>query len=355
MQAKAILKSNALILVAVLLSLTAARAQKPHSEKTITTIVSGDPIPVTWKNFNRAETDLMFQSFVNMGEVGKFAHVRKPTPVEKQNVVRMNRDTQYSFAILDLSTPAEITKPDANGRFQSMQVINQDQYTKMVVYDSGTFKLSQENCDTRYVLVVIRTLVDANDPDDVKKVNALQDKIIIKQDSPGKFETPAWDKESQDKIRDAYKVLANTMVDTRGCFGDKDEVEPTKFLLGVAYGWGGNPTKDALYQGVTPKYNDGTTPYILNIKDVPVDGFWSISLYNGEGYFQINNYNAYSVNNITGKKNKDGSMTIHFGGDPNSTNYLPIVNGWNYLVRLYRPQEAILDGTWKFPDPVEMK
>ena len=328
--------------------------QNVHAENTVSSITNSDAIKVTWKNFNRAETDLMFKSFVDMGAFGKYVHVRKPTPVDKQNVVRMNRDTQYSFVILDLTKPAKIRIPNTGKRFMSLQVINEDQYTKMVIYKPGDYKLSMENCGTRYVFAIIRTLVDANDPDDIKKVNALQDKIVLTQEAPGKFEIPVWDKQSQDKIRDAYKVLAESMVDTKGCFGDKDEVDPNKFLLGVAYGWGGNPTKDALYIGVTPDHNDGKTPYTLDVKDVPVDGFWSVSLYNGKGYFEINKYDAYSVNNITGKKNKDGSMTIHFGGDPNSTNYLPIVEGWNYLIRLYRPQKTIIDGTWNFPKPIQV-
>ena len=32
------------------------------------------------------------------------------------------------------------------------------------------------------------------------------------------------------------------------------------------------------------------------------------------------------------------------------SNYLPIMPGWNYTLRLYRPRKEILDGTWKFPD-----
>jgi hypothetical protein len=55
------------------------------------------------------------------------------------------------------------------------------------------------------------------------------------------------------------------------------------------------------------------------------------------------------VNNVTAKRNPDGSISIHFGGDPTSTNYLPIMRGWNYTVRMYRPRKEIVDGSWKFP------
>ena len=120
-------------------------------------------------------------------------------------------------------------------------------------------------------------------------------------------------------------------------------------------GWGGNPAKDATYLNVFPKMNDGKTPYTLNVKNVPVDAFWSISLYNGKGFFQENKYNAYSINDITGEKAKDGSIIIHFGGDPKQSNYLPIMDGWNYIVRLYRPRQEILDGKWKFPKPQPVK
>jgi hypothetical protein len=89
----------------------------------------------------------------------------------------------------------------------------------------------------------------------------------------------------------------------------------------------------------------------LNVKDVPVDGFWSISLYNGNGYFQKNDLNSYSLNNITAKKSEDDSVAIQFGGcDGKISNCLPIMNGWNYTVRLYRPRQEILNGKWKFPE-----
>ena len=84
---------------------------------------------------------------------------------------------------------------------------------------------------------------------------------------------------------------------------------------------------------------------------MPVDGFWSISLYNAEGYFQKNDLNAYSLNNITSKKNPDGTVTIQFGGcDGKTPNCLPIMKGWNYTVRLYRARPEVLSGKWKFPE-----
>ncbi len=108
--------------------------------------------------------------------------------------------------------------------------------------------------------------------------------------------------------------------------------------------------KDALYLNVTPN-STGAGVYRLNVQDVPVDGFWSITVYNAKGFLELNQYNAYSVNNITAKKNTDGSVAVQFGGcDGKIPNCLPTMPGWNYMVRLYRPRAEALSGTWKFPE-----
>ena len=101
---------------------------------------------------------------------------------------------------------------------------------------------------------------------------------------------PNWDPASQKKVRDALLVLGSTMPDFKSAFGTKDQVDPVRHLIGTAVGWGGNPDKDATYLNVTPAKNDGKTVYRLNVKEVPVDGFWSISVYNAEGYFEKNPY-----------------------------------------------------------------
>ena len=157
---------------------------------------------------------------------------------------------------------------------------------------------------------------------------------------------------SQKKVREALLVLASTLPDMRHAFGTKSEVDSVRYLIGSASAWGGNPDKDAIYLNVTPSQNDGTTKYKLHVaKDVPVDGFWSVSLYNAKGYYERDPYNSYSVNNITAKKDDDGSVVVQFGGcDGKIPDCLPIMNGWNYMVRLYPPRAEILSGKWKFPE-----
>jgi hypothetical protein len=331
-----------------------------HVEKPATQAAKAaapNPITVTPDNFTRAESDLMFAGLVKQGGLGKFFHYRSPTPLDQQTVIRMNRDTLYSGAICDLDAgPVTITLPDAGKRFMSMQIINEDEYTPMVVYGQGDYTLTKEKIETRYVLVALRTLIDPSSPQDLDEVHKLQDSVKLNQKSPGAFETPNWDLVSQKKVREALLALAATMPDFKRAFGTKEQTDPVRHLIASASGWGGNPDKEALYLNVTPKKDDGTGIYRLTVKDVPVDGFWSITLYNREGYLEKNAFNANSVNNITAKKNADGSVTVQFGGcDGKISNCLPIMNGWNYTVRLYRPRPELLSGQWQFPEALPVQ
>jgi hypothetical protein len=353
---------GALILFAALLPITACKSSEPSApsataEKTPVAApevpACQDCIAVNADNFPRAESDLYFTQVATKRDgFGKFTHDRTPTPMDKQTVIRMNRDTLYSAAVFDLDAgPVTITLPDAGKRFMTMQVINEDEYTPMVFYGKGSYTLAEEKVGTRYVITAIRTLVDPQNPEDVQQVHALQDQVKVSQKSAGQLELPKWDPASQKKTRDALLELASGLPDTRRMFGTKAQVDPVRHLIGSASAWGGNPDKDAMYLNVTPSRNDGSTIYRLHVKDVPVDGFWSISLYNAKGYFEPNQYNAYTLNNITARKDADGGVSVQFGGcDGKSPNCLPTMQGWNYLVRLYRPRAEILNGSWKFPE-----
>jgi hypothetical protein len=305
---------------------------------------------VTVDNFVRAETDMTMKRYVAQGGFGRFLHTRTMTAVDKQNVIRMNRDTLYSAGVFDLTTPVTIVKPEHGKRYQSMQVINQDHSMLPIEQGPETFTLTREMVGTRYAIVLLRTFADPNDPADMRDAMALQDRVQARQAAAGSFEAPEWDGTSLETVRGALNVLAATKSDTSGFFGEKAKLNPIDHLLGTAYGWGGLPRDAAVYQGGMPQLNDGKTPYTLTVREAPVDGFWSITVYNAKGYMEPNPLNAYSVNNVTAKPNPDGSVTVHFGGNAGATNYLPIPAGWSYVVRMYGPRKQVVDGTWKFPE-----
>jgi hypothetical protein len=332
-----------------------ARAQDKAPEKAPP---AGGAVPVTVENFIRAETDMYFSNIVKLGGFGKFHHGREPAAVDKQIIVRSNRDVLASLAVFDLDAgPVTITLPDAGKQFMTMLVIDQNHFIPALASGAGNYTFTRDKVGTRYILAAMRILVDPSNPEDVKAVHALQDAIKFSQPGgPGRFKVPNWDPASQKKLRDALLVLATTVPDSKRMFGTKDQVDPVRHLIGTAMAWGGNPEKDAFYLNVHPSQNDGKAIYKLTVKDVPVDAFWSVSVYNAQGYFQKNEHNAYNLNSLTAKKNDDGSVTIQFGGcDGKTPNCLPTLPGWNYLVRLYRPRKEILDGTWKFPEAQPVK
>lgn len=308
---------------------------------------------VTVDNFRRAESDLVMDPIVKSGGFGKYLHLRELYPVDAP-IVRPNRDTLYSFAIFDLDAgPVTVVLPNASHRFMSLQVIDGDQYTPEVHYGGGRYTFTREKVGTRYVQLGVRILVDPNDQEDMKRVHALQDAITVEQPGgPGRFEVVNWDQASQKKVRDALLVLGATLPDTKRMFGPRDQVDPIRHLIGTAMAYGGNPEKDALYLNITPSKNDGKTVYRVAINsEVPVDGFWSIIVYNEKGHLERNPYDTYSLNSVTAKKDANGSISIQLGGcDGKIPNCLPTMPGWNYMVRLYRPRAEILDGSWKFPE-----
>ena len=312
---------------------------------------AADTPKVTADNYVRAESDFQMKGYIeSFDNFGKFHHNRKPYDVDNQITIRGNRDTLYSFGVWDLRSPVTITLPDPKGRYQSLMIVSQD-HSIWGLYGPKTGTLTEEKVGTRYVLLTIRTFADPNDEKDMKEAFRLQDAVVVEQADLGKFEVPDWKKDEVEKMRETINVVASTLTDTSRMFGKKEELDPAYWMFGAALGWGGLPADAATYVNVIPEKNDGMTAYTLTVKDVPVDAFWSVTLYDDKGLMPVNEYNAYSFNNVTAKKNGDGSITIHFGGDPKQPNFLPIVDGWNYIVRLYRPKKEILDGSWVFPSP----
>ena len=219
-----------------------------------------------------------------------------------------------------------------------------------VFYGGGSYELTMDKFDTPFVGVVIRTLANPEDAADLAIAHKLQDQIKVTAGADEPFVLPNYDKASYKATFEPVLQLAKGLKRYTQTFGSKAEVNPVHFMIGTASAWGGLPDKDAQYINVQPNLPVGK--YEITVKDVPVKGFWSISLYNAKGYFQKNDLNAYSLNNLTAKSNSDGSYTVRFGGCTKTTeNCLPIMDGWNYAVRMYEPSQAIIDGSWTFPGP----
>ncbi|KXU82929.1 carboxylesterase [Paraburkholderia monticola] len=316
------------------------------------TAAASQPVAVTADNFVRAETDTYFATVVRQDGFGRFHHYRELMPIDRQAVVRANRDTLYSVGVFDLDAgPVTVTLPEAGTRFRSIVAISEDEYVPFVAYGKGPYTFTRQQVGTRYVLIGVRTLADVRNAADMQAAHALQDGIAWQQPSTGSFGVPSWDSASQKRVRNALIQLGTTLPDLNGAFGAPGDVAPVRHLIGAAIAWGGNPDKDAIYLNVTPRRNDGGTVYRLRVADVPVDGFWSISVYNEKGYFEPNAQAAYTLNNVQAKKDADGAVTVQFGGCGDGVpNCLPVTAGWNYMVRMYRPRAEVLDGRWKFPE-----
>jgi hypothetical protein len=99
-------------------------------------------------NFSRAESDVAIKKIYDAVGLGTWLHLRAPTPIDQQNVIRMNRDTLYSSVVLDLSEPATVIMPETGGRYQSLHVINQDHFSFAKV-KPGRYELTQEKVGSR--------------------------------------------------------------------------------------------------------------------------------------------------------------------------------------------------------------
>jgi len=314
---------------------------------------SDSGVIVDVQNFVRAECDLYIKKYYDIiGSTNKIYHYKKFS--YDNDVIRMNLDTLYSTVIIDLhNSPVTITIPEINGRYLSLNVLDQDHYEVLYTNKKGTYVFNKKNYDTRYLFGVFRILVINND---IPKVNKIQDNIKIEYTGENhELDLPEYNMDSYNKTRNIIKALYETTekIDTVRMFGKKGEVNELKHMLGVYLGWGGLSVTRAFYESLIVDNNDGNTNYKIDVSNVPINAFWSVIVYDSDGYI-INNAKTNSLNNYSAKQNGDGSYTINFTNDESKINFINIVNGWNYVVRMYEPKQSIIDGTWKFPNPVEV-
>ena len=310
-------------------------------------------------NFTRAETDMQMKGYSSKPfTFGQFTHGRKAYDVNHQVTLSGNRDTIYSFGVFDLSkSDLTIAMPDSKGKYMTLMPISQDHDVYRGLNAPGTYTFKQSEVGTRYMVFVIRVLMDPNDPKDMERAHKLQDGVKVTQTDKGDMSgLQDWDEKSMLAMRKAYNTLGSAATSSANFFGVKCDRSLLDASMGVAVGWGGMQRDDALYLPAQVEKNDGKTAYTITVpKEVPVDGFWSVTVYNQKRFMVPNEYNSYSLNSLTAKKNADGTATLHLGGDPKADNFLYIPKDWLYIVRFYQPKKEILDGSWTFPKAVEVK
>jgi len=347
------------------------------------------PQPVTIDNFLLAESDNYMSKYVEKGALGKFDHARTVTPVDTspgsapthgQDVIRMNRDTLYSFLMLDLSSDAVVTYPENAGRFISFMCSSETHDVFPGIYKPGKYLITKDGCGctppcrsvvdgqscsafgTAKGFILLRMLAVAGNDTDVKAANALQDRFTVEQKDVGRWDVPDWDQDQLSDVRESLLHLQATSKEPPvfGFFTGPDRIDHLYGIMMVAAGWGGARAQDQTYAQWLSQ--DSTETHSLTMPKVPLEdnGFWSVTVYSREGFMFADPSNYNSAAQGAGGLNPDGSTTVHFGGcddparqKPSAAHCLPIQKGWNIAIRFFRPSKEILDGSWKpsLPEP----
>jgi hypothetical protein len=309
-----------------------------------------EDIPVTPETYIRAETDVAFAVFQRRANgINTNDFDREATPLNDQPVIRMNRDTLYGGVLIDTEGGATITVPKAeDGRYISVLVVDNDHYAPAVYYEPGTYDLRS---DTRYVALLYRVqLLDDADPNDVATANALQDQFIVQANSAVPFPAPEWDVDSMLALRSEYEVEFKKFAQFEpDWMGPRGEVNEETRHLAAAGAWGLFPEKDAVYINyVGPP--DPTQCYSATYDTPETEAFWSITVYGDDGFMKSDN-NVINDRNVT--PNDDGTFTAFFGSETvcgAQANRVDISEGWNFLLRIYRPGPAVLSREYQLPE-----
>jgi hypothetical protein len=262
----------------------------------------------------------------------------------------MNRDTLYSMAVVDTSKGATITVPELpNDRYVSVYLVDNDHYCPSVIYRTGTHELPG---DTKYLGVGVRIQVfNPKDEAEIALVNKLQDQFIIKANSAEPLPEFKWDLQTLKALTAQYEKESTRYSSWKGMMGPRGQVDEKTRHIAAAAAWGLFPERDATYLN----YSGGHDYRVCHqaTYQVPENkAFWSITVYGNDGFMKSDN-NIVNSSNV--KLNADGTFTVYFGsaetcGDV--PNRLDTTEGWNFLMRIYRPGQSVQDGDYVLPDAV---
>jgi hypothetical protein len=334
-----------IIAVTLLIILTGCQSTKTNLVTTVGEFFSTEGVIVTEATYPTSETSHQMLKNQELVGINKLLHKRKLAPTENQPIVRMNRDTYYSFAIVNVSKGAAITMPEiTEGKYMSVQPVTEDHRIQAMKYGPGTFDLTTHTGTHLYLIVRL----DATFTEEEAK--EIQDKMVITANSDTKFAALPINKQSFIEIENILKAKVPEMVKqdginvVKGMFTDpRDESQKSfteeKYQVGAAAGWGGAQVIDNIYE-VSGNYSIDSC-YQATFEDPEDKAFWSITVYNKKG-FMFNDLANFSSN--TAKVNLDGTYTISFGCGEDAPNNIEVENptgGFNITIRHYQPTKKV--------------
>jgi hypothetical protein len=335
----------ALSIITVLSACTAVTTESQNITNLDSFFVKDGGQVVTPETYPTLETSHQILKNQDLVGVNNILHKRKLTPTNNQPVVRMNRDTYYSFAVVNVSKGASITMPEIPaGKYMSIQPVTEDHRIQAMEYGAGTFELSSHTGS--HVYVVIR--LDATFSE--AQAKAIQDKMSVKANSSTEFTAPAVNEQSFTQVenslkaqiagiakRDGVNALTGMFTDVKGDSAKLYSDE--KYQVGAAIGWGGAQMVDNIYE-VSGNYPMGHC-HQATFEDPKNKAFWSITVYNKKG-FMFND--AANVSSNTAIMNKDGSYTVSFGCGSDAPNNIETANEsgvFNLGIRHYQPSDKV--------------
>lgn len=304
---------------------------------------------VTEDNYPTLETSRQMVKNQDKVGVNKILHKRVLTPTDNQPVVRMNRDTYYSMAVVDVSEGAYITMPELpKGKYMSVEGITEDHRIQPMVYGGGTFNLTTHTGDHLYLVIRLDATFT---PEEVIKYQD-QMKITAKSNKP--FTTGQVDKTSFYETEHSLKAQVPQILKEGGpeaTFGmftaptdsSKELFVKKKYAVGSAIGWGGAQLVDNIYE-ISGNYPMDKC-HQMTFEDPKNKAFWSVTVYNKKGFMFGELAN---INSKTAKVNKDGTYTVSFGCGEDAINNIPTKNDsgvFNLAMRHYIPSDRVrIDG-----------
>ncbi len=330
-----------------------------QARKLETTAVGQKNVPVTKQNYAFAQLDASMENEAKLGAINKFYHHRKPMELDKQPAVLMNRDTLYSFAIVDASHGFKVEVPKGDGRYISIHEMQHDHVTDHVYYGGGTYSVYPKTV-TDFVVINIRIQVNPNDPKDIAKANAIQDqyKIVFPAGyTPKTFQPIDWNKDQLKSLQEHYAKVA----ETRGVsktMGARGTIPQEDIDVGAAVATGLLPDQHAWYSFKTYKVKKDicyTATYPVPGMTNPVLGFYSMTIYGDDLYLHTEAGSSISNHEIA--PNPDGkTFTLYFGnpqtcGKDAKNLLIAPTDNWTLAFRVYMPDKSIQNNEYQLPEP----